>query len=244
MSNTKVAIVTGAGGGIGAAICQVLASRGNEIIAVDRNESAMDKVVSGLKEKGHSARAVALDITDGKSLDSLIASVPAVSVLVNNAGIFDVKNFVDLTADDFRRTYEVNVVAMAELTRRALSKMQKGDAIVNIASVAMYGALNFAHYSASKAAVGALTKSLALELAPRGIRANAVAPGAIATPMLLDRKDSDSSNVLKRIPLGAYGDPGDIANAVGFLSSQDAKYITGVVLAVDGGRTLSGPSAG
>lgn len=240
MEDRKIAVVTGAGGGIGRAICFDLAGRGAEIVAVDRNVEAVAAIAADLRAAGHSAREVNLDLTDGAALDALVADTGRIDILVNNAGVFDVKPFTDLTGDDFRRNYEVNVVASAELIRRALPRMPSGGAILNIASVAMFGAFNFAHYAASKAAVGGLTKSLALEFASRGIRVNAVAPGAIKTPMLLGRNDGDYSNVIRRIPLGHFGEPEDIAAAVGFLTSDQAKYITGVVLVVDGGRVLTG----
>lgn len=243
MNAKRIAIVTGAGGGIGRAICAELASRGQRVVALDRRKAAVQELAAKMRQEGHDVVPEAVDLSDGGSLDSVVAGIPRVDTVVNNAGIFDVKDFVDLTADDFRRHYDVNVVASTELIRRCLPKMAEGSAIVNLASVAMFGALNFAHYAASKAAVGALTKSLALELAKKGIRVNAVAPGPIATPMLLNRSDSDAGNVIKRVPLGRIGEPEDIAAAVGFLSSTAAKFITGVVLVVDGGRTLTGPTA-
>ncbi len=243
MSRQDVAIVTGAGGGIGRAIAFELARRGNAIIAVDQSADAVNGVVEELRSAGHDAQANALDISDGAALDALIGGLGRIDVIVNNAGIFEVKAFSDLTAEDYRRSYEINVIASAEIVRRALPKLDRGAAIVNIASVAMFGAFNYAHYAASKAAVGGLTRSMALEFAGRGIRANAVAPGPIKTPMLLDRVDADMANVLKRIPLGCFGEPEDIAAAVGYLASPEAKFVTGVILVVDGGRTLTGPVA-
>ena len=162
-------------------------------------------------------------------------------VLVNNAGIFDIIQFFDLVPEDFRRTYEVNVVSVFDLTRRLAPQMPEGSAIVNISSRAIQGAMNYAHYIASKSAIVGLTRAMALELAERRIRVNAVSPGAIKTDMLASRLDTDFAALLKHQPLGRLGDPEDIASSIVFLASPEADFITGQMLTVDGGRSLGGP---
>ena len=240
MSDDPIAIVTGGGAGIGAAICSVLANEGYSVAVADLNGDKAEETARGIVEAGGKARAMALDITDSRAVDRLVEEVGAARLLVNNAGLFEVKPFFDLEPGDFRRIYDVNLVALFDLSRKAARHMQPGSAIVNIASRAMLGARHYAHYVASKAAVAGLTRAMALELAERQIRVNAVAPGVIETTMLKARSDTDLDSLRALQPMGRLGAPQDIAHAVAFLGSLKAEFITGQVLLVDGGRSLGG----
>lgn len=237
MGTNSCAVVTGAAGGIGKAICTELAIRGHTVFALDKNENAVTKVADELSDAGYAVNPVALDLTNNEAIDGFASTLDTTQILVNNAGVFDLNPFTELGSSDFQRHFDVNVQAPAYLTKQLLPLMKPGSAILNIASVAMNGARNGAHYAVSKAGLVALTKTLAIELAPSGIRVNAVAPGAIDTPMLMAGAEEA---ILPFIPLGRFGEPDDIAGAVGFLTSQQAKYITGVTLVVDGGVTLGG----
>jgi 3-oxoacyl-[acyl-carrier protein] reductase len=235
------AIVTGAGAGIGRAIAERLANEGFSVIVADRASGPAEETAELIRKAGHPARAAVLDITDPVATQALIDSAENLRLLVNNAGIFDVIEFDKLTADDFRRMYEVNLVAMFTLCQQAARKMPEGSRIVNLASRAAFGARNYAHYVASKAGVAGFTKALSLELAPRQITVNAVAPGVIMTDMLKAR--SDTHELRAQQPSGQLGTPEDIAHAVAFFAHPQASFVTGQVLIVDGGRSVGGTAA-
>ncbi|WP_054309228.1 SDR family NAD(P)-dependent oxidoreductase [Mesorhizobium sp. 1M-11] len=236
------AIVTGAGSGIGRAIARRLANEGFAVIVVDRAADPADETARQLRAEGHEARAEVLDITDAAATQRLIDTAPNLRVLVNNAGIFDVKKFDQLTADDFRRMYEVNLIAMFTLCQQAARVLPEGGRIINLASRAAFGARNYAHYAASKAGVAGLTKALALELAAKQITVNAIAPGVIMTDMLLERPDGIAELAAEQ-PTGKLGKPEHIAHAAAFFASPFAEYVTGQVLIVDGGRSVGGTAA-
>ncbi|MEI5677055.1 MULTISPECIES: SDR family NAD(P)-dependent oxidoreductase [unclassified Mesorhizobium] len=236
------AIVTGAGSGIGRAIAHRLASDGYAIVVADRAAAPADETVRQLQENGHKARAVVLDITDPVATQSLIEGAADLQVLVNNAGIFNVIPFETLTADDFRRMYEVNLIAMFTLCQQAARVLPEGGRIINLASRAAFGARHYAHYVASKAGVAGFTKALALELAGRQITVNAIAPGVIETDMLLERPDG-LAEMRAQQPTGKLGKPEHIAHAAAFFASPLAEYVTGQVLIVDGGRSVGGTAA-
>lgn len=242
MSTEKTAIVTGAGSGIGRAIARRLAQEGYGIIVVDRSADGAAETVRLLTEDGHHARAEVLDITDAAATQRLIDGAENLTVLVNNAGIFNTRDFDALTADDFRRMYEINLVAMFSLSQQAARVLPEGGRIVNLASRAAFGARNFAHYVASKAAVAGFTKALALELADRQITVNAIAPGVIATDMLLERAEGLDA-LRAQQPTGKLGAPEHIAHAVAFFVDPRAEFVTGQVLLVDGGRSVGGTAA-
>lgn len=236
------AIVTGAGSGIGRAIARRLAEEGYSVIVADRAAEGAAETVRLLTEAGHSARARVLDITDTAATQALINEAENLRVLVNNAGIFNTRDFDKLTADDFRSMYEVNLVAMFTLCQQAACVLPEGGRIVNLASRAAFGARNYAHYVASKAAVAGFTKALALELAEKQITVNAVAPGVIATDMLLERAEGLEGLRVQQ-PTGKLGTPEHIAHAVAFFVDPRADFVTGQVLIVDGGRSVGGTAA-
>lgn len=237
-----VAIVTGAGSGIGRAIAHRLAAEGYAIIVADRAADPAEETVRQLTESGYQARAEVLDITDGAAVQRLIEAADGLRVLVNNAGIFNVIEFDKLTADDFRRMYEVNMVAMFTLCQHAARRLPEGGRIINLASRAAFGARNYAHYVASKAAVAGFTKALSLELAARHITVNAIAPGVIETDMLLERPEGLEAMRAQQ-PSGVLGKPEHIAHAAAFFASPLASFVTGQVLIVDGGRSVGGTAA-
>ncbi len=234
------ALVTGAAVGIGLEIARQLAQVGHVVHLVDRDAVGVHTAAQALCHTGAAAMAHALDLTDESAVSSLVDGLPALSVLVNNAGIFEVKPFIDVDAADFRRMYEVNTVAMFTLSSNVARRMPRGGRIVNLASRAMLGARHYPHYVASKAAVVGLTRAMALELAPQGITVNAVAPGVIETDMLKARADTNLDELRALQPLGRLGTPADIARAVVFLAAPEADFITGQILLVDGGRSLGG----
>jgi len=241
VSQTRTAIVTGAGGGIGRAIAHRLAQDGFFVIVADMAEAGARQTVAQIEAMGHGARAEVVDITDGAATQRLIDGAENLQVLVNNAGIFNVRPFDELTADDFRRMYEINLVGMATLCQQAARVLPRWGRIVNLASRAAFGARNYAHYVASKAAVAGFTKALALDLGARQITVNAVAPGVIQTDMLLER--SDVHLLRDQQPTGELGLPEDIAHAVSFFADPRANFVTGQVLIVDGGRSVGGTAA-
>ncbi|MGV8989409.1 MAG: SDR family NAD(P)-dependent oxidoreductase [Cypionkella sp.] len=236
------AIVTGAGSGIGRAIAHRLAEEGHVVIVVDLAAAAAAETVAQITDRGLSAQARVLDITDPTATQALIDETANLRVLVNNAGIFSVISFDKLTADDFRKMYEVNLVAMFTLCQQAARVLPDGGRIVNLASRAAFGARNYAHYVASKAGVAGFTKALSLELAARHITVNAVAPGVIETDMLKARPDG-LDEMRAQQPSGKLGQPEDIAHAVAFFADPRASFVTGQVLIVDGGRSVGGTAA-
>ncbi|MFB9269981.1 SDR family NAD(P)-dependent oxidoreductase [Bradyrhizobium erythrophlei] len=235
-----LALVTGGGRGIGKAIATRLAQDGFEVIVLDRDGAAAEACAADISTATVTSRAAAIDLGDREAVDALVARDRPLAALVNNAGIFDERAFFDLTADDFRRMYEINLVALFALSQAAAARMQPGAKIVNIASRAFLGARNHAHYVASKAAVVGFTRATAMELAPRGILVNAVAPGLIDTPLLAALTPERLKAQLALQPTGKAGRPQDIANAVAFLASPTMDFITGQTLLVDGGKSLGG----
>jgi NAD(P)-dependent dehydrogenase (short-subunit alcohol dehydrogenase family) len=237
----RLALVTGAGSGIGEGIAHGLAKAGARLIAVDVNGAAAERTAQAI---GGGARSFACDVSDRARCDGLAASVRrelgAISVLVNNAGIIRRGTVADPKArEDWDATLAVNLDGPYNMATAFLDQLKESKgAIINIGSVQSFVALpNSAAYTTSKTGVRGLTKALAIELSPLGIRVNAIGPGLIATPLNAKARENPAymKNFEGRIPIGRIGTPEDIAPVAVFLASDMARYITGVTLPVDGG---------
>ncbi len=247
MSNTeRIAIVTGAGQGIGRAIAKALASAGNVVLIADLNERAAAAVEAEIAGEGGKAHTIRTDVTDVTSIRALFEGsfrrFGRIDVLVNNAGILHSTPLEDITPEEWDRVLSVNLRGTFFACQGAVSIMKKAryGRIVNIASSAGRngGISTGLAYTASKAGVIGLTRGLATRVAEFGITVNAVAPGTTQTPMIAQFTDEQIRALQKQIPLGRLCMPGDIAAAVEFLSSDAAKFITGVVLDVNGGMYI------
>ncbi|TYB82197.1 SDR family oxidoreductase [Maritimibacter fusiformis] len=241
----KTAIVTGAGSGFGAGIARKFAAERARVMVADINRDAAEEVA---REIGGMAQAV--DVGDGASVGTMaeaaLAAFGRVDILVNNAGITHKPMPMEEVAEDlFDRVFRVNAKSVY-LTARALvpaMKAAKGGAILNVASTAgLSPRANLSWYNASKGWMITATKSMAVELAPFGIRVNAIAPVAGETPLLASFMGEDTPQMrakfLSTIPLGRFSTPEDMGNAAGFLCSDEASMVTGVVMEVDGGRCI------
>lgn len=241
----RVAIVTGASRGIGRAIALALAAEGaNVVVNYASSSTAAQEVVAEISEAGGTAVALQADVSKLEQVDSLLSQTiekfGRVDVLVNNAGITRDTLLLRMKPEDWQAVIDLNLTGVF-LCTRAVSKVmlkQKSGRIINIASVAgQMGNPGQANYSAAKAGVIGFTKTVAKELASRGITVNAVAPGFIATDMTSDLK---SEEILNYIPLGRYGEPEEVAGMVRFLAADAAAaYITGQVFNVDGGMVMA-----
>jgi 3-oxoacyl-[acyl-carrier protein] reductase len=236
-----IAVVTGASRGIGRAIAQSLIDANYFVVASATSESGVAAIKEYLGENG---TAFVLNLSDKESCADFIKSVSelgAVSVLVNNAGITKDTLMLRMKDDDWDSVIDTNLSGAFRLTKGLLKGMmkQRWGRIVNISSVVgAMGNPGQANYCASKAGIEGFTRSLAYEIGSRGITVNAVAPGFIATDMTNELTDDQKSTMMANIPVGRYGEPEEIAKAVAFLVSNDASYITGQVLNVNGGLNM------
>ena len=246
MLKQRVAIVTGSAQGIGLAIARTLAEYGASVVINDVNAAGLARAAASLEDLGGPSLQVVADISKNEEVESLVGQVTEqfghIDILVNNAGYLICKNFLEFTEQEWDRSFEVNLRAMFLCCRAVLPGMigaRKG-AIVNIASTAAFhSTIPHIPYSVAKAGVVALTRDLAYEMAPFGIRVNAVAPGNIATPMLQGANEKSHTPLSHLCPLGHMGSPEDIAEAVAYLASDLAKYVVGTTLKVNGGFDLS-----
>jgi 3-oxoacyl-[acyl-carrier protein] reductase len=238
-----IAVVTGGASGMGLATVERLARDGFSVVLVDRADDLAQREARRLQDARLDVQARVVDLTDEPAVRAMVQSLPPITALVNNAGVFDERKFLDVRSDDFRRAYEINLIAAATLTQEAARTMPDGGRIVNIASRAYLGARNHPHYVASKAALVGYTRASAMELAPRGILVNAIAPGLIDTPLLRALTPERMAAQLALQPTGKAGRPEDVAQAVSFLVSPHTGFITGQVLFVDGGKSLGGSGA-
>jgi 3-oxoacyl-[acyl-carrier protein] reductase len=236
-----IAVVTGASRGIGRAIADELVNAGYYVVATATSESGVQALISHLGENG---QAIVLNLSDKDSIAQFSAQVNElgpVAVLVNNAGITKDNLMLRMKDEDWDAVIETNLSGVFRLTKTFLKGMmkQRVGRIINISSVVgAMGNPGQANYCASKAGIEGFTRSLAYELGSRNITVNAVAPGFIATDMTDELTDDQKDAMMKNIPLGRYGDPAEVAKAVGFLASEGAAYITGQVLNVNGGLNM------
>ncbi len=241
----KIALVTGASQGIGRACALALAAEGATVALAARNVEKLEAVAAEITAAGGTARAFALDVSSEDSTKSaakaVLADLGAVHILVNNAGITKDGLALRMKLSDFDDVLRTNLTGAFLLTQAVISSMMKArwGRVINITSVVgETGAAGQANYSASKAGLIGLTKSLAREFASRSITVNAVAPGFIQTAMTDALTDDQKSGILTQIPLARYGTDADIAAAVAFLASDSAGYITGHTLDVNGGMYM------
>jgi NAD(P)-dependent dehydrogenase (short-subunit alcohol dehydrogenase family) len=251
----KVAIVVGGGArgdgiGNGRAACLLLAAEGAKVLVVDRDEALAGRTAQMIQDNGGTAAAFAADVTQSSDckamVDRALSLWGRVDCLDNNVGIGSRKTVVDEDEDEWDRVMQVNVKTMMLTSKHAIPAMAAsgGGAIVNISSISALRPRGLTAYSASKGAVIALSRAMAVDHAPQGIRVNCVAPGPVFTPMVIRNGMSDKAREARRVasPLQIEGEGWDIGNAVTFLLSNRARYITGQTLVVDGGCTIVGPA--
>jgi 3-oxoacyl-[acyl-carrier protein] reductase len=242
--NGKIAIVTGAGHGIGKEIALNLARSGAEVVVTDVSDKIFE-VGKEIESVGSKAFPVKCDVTDAKEAvaieDKVLGKYDRIDILVNNAGIYPQKPFLEMTNEDWNKVIGINLNGAFHCTKAVIPKMveQKYGKIVNIASIAgaVIGYMNLAHYSASKAGIVGFTKSLALEMAQYKININAIAPGPIDIGGIPAGSEM-VQQIIKTIPIGRMGLPIDIANLVVFLASDESSFITGQCIVCDGGSTI------
>ena len=242
---SQIAVVTGAGRGIGRAIAVKFAAEGADIVCVSRTQENSDKVAAEVRALGRKAWAHAVDVSDSAAVsaaaEKILAEAGRVNILVNNAGVTRDGLLMRMSDADWDTVLDTNLKGAFLFTKaftRAFLKQRSGR-IINVASViGLIGNAGQANYAASKAGLIGFTQSVARELASRGITANALAPGFIETDMTAELTPEMKAELLKKIPLNTLGQAEDIAHAALFLASPAARYITGQVLTVDGGMVM------
>lgn len=243
---SQICLVTGASRGIGNAIAIELAMRGHTVIGTGTSTTGAEKVTNDLRTAGAEGRGAVLEVNDAEQVESVIKDINdefgPISVLVNNAGVTEDNLLMRMKPSQWERTLNTNLASVFALTKLCLKGMTKAryGRIINLSSVVgATGNAGQTNYAASKAGLIGFTKSLALEIASRGITVNAVAPGFIDTDMTSALGEEQRTKLLEAIPLARLGRADDISKAVAFLVSDDASYITGQVLHVNGGMHMS-----
>lgn len=244
-NDKRVAVVTGGGSGIGLAITEKFVTNGIHTVIIGRDQQKLETAKSQLGERCY---PVCYDMSNLAAIPQMVTGIikqfGQIDILVNNAGINMKKDFREITDEEFQQVITTNLCSVFSLSREVVKHMYargKGS-IINISSMAaQYGMPRVIAYSASKSAIDGMTRSMAVELSPAGIRINAIAPGFIETAMTAKALNADPERkrkALGRTPLGYMGKPEDIADAALFLASDASRYITGVVLPVDGGNSI------
>lgn len=242
----KVSIVTGGAQGLGKAIALELARKGSHLVVGDVNLEAAQRVTEEVRALGRRSLALRVDVSNARDVaemaDRVVKEFGRIDILVNNAGVCQVVTIEKMTEGDWDRVMAINLKGVFLCSKAVMSvmKKQRSGRIVNMGSLAgkVGGIATGANYSVSKAGVMCFTKALARELAPFGVTVNAVAPGVIETDMTRGITQGDFTNYLKTIPLGTIGSAEDVSHAVAFLVSDEARYITGEILDVNGGMLM------
>lgn len=238
MSEREIAVVTGAGRGIGLATAKRLLDDGFHVVMVDRSAEPLESAAAALREAGASLEAHVLSITDRPAVAALVAALPRLDVLVNNAAVFWDGKFDAVTEEDFTAMYEVNVVGSFVMAQEASRRLQRGGRIINVASRAYLAGYAHAPYITSKAGTIGLMRGMAIDLAGRGILVNAVAPGLIETEMFRSLVPERQAQLIAMQPTRTIGQPEDIANGIAFFADPRTKNVTGQILTLDGGRSM------
>jgi len=238
----KIVMVTGSTRGIGKEIAVSFAKEGATVIVLGRNEEVAAQVCNEIKSQGHRAESFACDVTNTENVQEIVNKIldkyKRVDILINNAGITKDNLLLRMSESDWDQVINVNLKGVFTCTKIITKAMLKAKAgkIINISSViGLIGNPGQANYAASKAGIIGFTKSVALEIASRGITVNAIAPGFIETEMTAQLNDSTQEGIKKKIPQQRFGTAGDVAGACLFLASHEADYITGQTIVVDGG---------
>jgi 3-oxoacyl-[acyl-carrier protein] reductase len=241
----KVAIVTGGSRGIGACIAQEFASQGAKVVVnYLNNQEKAEVIVADIIKQGGLAIAVQADVSQLSGIDYLVKQAceafGGVDILVNNAGWATLERLQDITLEDTKKQFELNVFGPIFLTQKVSAIMPTGSVIINISSIAAKGGAGGSIYCATKAAINTLTKCYAAELGEKGIRVNAIAPGAVETDLYIEAGlFKREAEIIEQTPLKRLGQPDDIASLALFLACEESSWITGEVIQISGGRFMS-----